>query len=206
MQEALGRDRRPAESFQHQVLGDAERRRDPGAQAVIRDVSHAAPDGFQRIAAPDLPSCHDDAPGGPASKTGDHLGELALPIAGDAGDPDDLARVDLQVDVVQRRRSELAIRADPTQLQGDLSLRLCRAFLLLGEDHFPPDHHSRQLACVRVPGHHSPDHLSAPEDRDTIRNRHDLFELVRDKDDGALLGGYQSQGLEELLGFLWRQL
>jgi len=122
------------------------------------------------------------------------------------GHSDDLTGVHRQIDVVQRRRSQVPGGADLAQLQRNLPLRLRRALFLLGKHHITADHHSRQLTGVRIPGHHGADHLPPSQYGDPVRDRHHLFELVRDEDDGALLRRHQPKRLEEVIRLLGREL
>ena len=46
------------------------------------------------------------------SEAGDHLGQLGLAVAGDGGDPDDLASVDIQRDASQGRQEAVVVGRD----------------------------------------------------------------------------------------------
>ena len=52
---------------------------------------------------------------------GHDLGQLALPIAGDAGDAERFAGADLEIDIPQRGQSLFAEGADAAQLQDGLA-------------------------------------------------------------------------------------
>src|SRR5438105_4060588 len=115
--------------------------------------------------------------------------------------------------ILKRRISSTALarmrrgcRNPWVELQRDLPLRLRRALPLLANHHITADHHSRQLTGVRIPGHHGADHLPPSQYGDPVRDRHHLFELVRDEDDGALLRRHQSKRLEEVIRLLGREL
>ena len=74
----------PAVRLEHDVRGDAEARRDAGPEAVLRHVRDTGPDRGPRIAvAQPFPVDLDDARAR-RPQAGQHLGELALPVARDA--------------------------------------------------------------------------------------------------------------------------
>ena len=129
---------------------------------------------------------------------GDGLQQFALPVAGDAGDADDLARTNREGDIATRSTP----RASTTERFVDLEQR--RAGRLLGlldaQEHAPPHHQLgqfRRRGVGRLEGRH---HLAAAHDRDAIRDRHDLAQLVGDENDGLALLLERAQQLEQRIG------
>ena len=134
-------------------------------------------------------------PDGHGAHAGEHLRQLRLPVAGDAGHAEDLAGVHLQRDVVQGRPPVSAQRRD----LADPEARLAAApdgLLLADAEGRSADHHAGQLALVRGArsgAHHAP----APHDADAIADGPHLAQLVTDEDDGETLAHEAPQGLEE---------
>ena len=56
--------------------------------------------------------------------------------------------------------------------------------LVYDQSDLPPHHHRRQLRFRRFPRNRRPDSLAVAEDRDAVGQRQNLFEFVRNKDDG----------------------
>src|SRR5205814_9362236 len=100
------------------------------------------------VVAGDVDPPDEDRTGGRLAQTEDGLSELALAVPADAGDPQDLARPDFEVDALERRGAAVAPRLE----------------LAHGKDHFIPrrrgtlhdvvqlaaDHRARDLRRVRV--------------------------------------------------------
>ena len=112
---------------------------------------------------------------------GEHLDELALAVAGDAGDADDFPPADGKRDATDRDRPGVVERAQLVQLQP------CRADLAdpgrLNGQFLRADHHAghavrREVVDLAVAGK-----LAAPQDRHLVRKRHHLAEFVRDHQD-----------------------
>ena len=72
----------------------------PGPGAVLGHVGDAGLDGLEDRPVGDVPAVHEDVAGA-GSQPGDDLGQLALAVAGHAGQGEDLARADLEVDIRQ---------------------------------------------------------------------------------------------------------
>ena len=133
-------------------------------------------------------------------ESGDDLGQLALPIAGDAGDAERFARADLQIDIPQRRQSFFAERADAAQLQDGLPGRhgLMRfvGWMLDELGQLAADHQPRQRAAVGFSGRGRRDDLTPAQDADAIGDLQHLVELVRDEDDAEALRRHAAQRLQ----------
>ena len=168
-------------------------------------MADALPDCGQGIAGTHRPSRNRDCPTRQPPHAGDDFGQLALAVAGDPGNADDLTRVDGQVDLLQGERAEIAQGGYPTEIEDHVSLRLGDSLLFLREDNVTPNHHPGQLSRIGLLGQNRPDQLSLTEDGHAGGDRHHLFELVRDKDHGPAFGDHQTEGLEEVLGLLRRE-
>ena len=54
---------------------------------------------------------------------GQHLDQLALAVAGDAGDADDLAGMDLEIDLLQRRQAVVVVGIERRKFEHDVAGR-----------------------------------------------------------------------------------
>src|SRR5436190_1221715 len=85
---------------QDEVVGDAERQDQSEAMTIGRYVGHAGRVDIARIAPGDVLALEDDSAGGGLAQADDPLDELILAVPGHAGDAQDLAGRDVQVDPV----------------------------------------------------------------------------------------------------------
>ena len=137
------------------------------------------------------------------SHPGDRLRELALPVAGDSGDGEDLARANGEGHALDRLLAAVSLRREVVNLEHDLVTWLAR-----GSDsalELPPHHQGRQRLRGGVGGRDRPDRAPGPENRDPIGHRLHLVQLVRDEDDRPALVRHRPHGREERLGFLRRE-
>ena len=130
--------------------------------------------------------------------------KLVLPVAGDAGDAENLARPDLERDVLQRD-AEFARLRQAQALRRELGLAEAARgglgdFLEIGADHHL-GHRARGLPLRIAVG----DDLAAAQDGRGVAERDDLVQLVRDVEDRAAARGELAQRLEQLLDLLRRQ-
>ena len=124
-----------------------------------------------------------DAPGRSRRQTEQGVDQLRLPVALDAGNPDDLALPHDERDALEHRAAFVGEECEVRHLEEHLFLdgRLLR---LRGRQ-LGPDHHLRQLAGVDLGWCGGPHRLPVPHDRYPIRNGQHLVEFVRDEDDGV---------------------
>ena len=87
-----------AEDHHRRVLEDAADEDEAFALAILRREPDAAGDRVGRLADVDHLAVDLDGPAGPRQLAEDHLGELGAPGAHEAGEADDLAGADLEVD------------------------------------------------------------------------------------------------------------
>ena len=120
------------------------------------------------------------------------------------GDPEDLACVDGQADVLQRRAERIVRRqAETAYLQHRAAF--ADEGRRLADRQLATDHHARQAGRRLVPRGGAARHLAAPHDRGGVTQGLDLVELVADVEDGDPLRGELAQGLEELEHRLGRE-
>ncbi len=130
----------------------------------------------------------------------DRLDELVLPVARDAGDPEDLARADLEVDATDSRVATVVRDLQTGHLQD--RGRGMRCAPVDRQLDGPPDHEFGEIVLVRLGRDALADHLAPPDDRDPVRDLEDFVELVADEQDAVTLGRQPAQDLEDLLGLL----
>ena len=136
---------------------------------------------------------------------GQHLDQLALAVAGDAGDADDLAGADRERDVMHGDGAGVVERADLAAsssrgLAGFAGARRLHG-QLLGADHGARHRVRREFGDLAGAGE-----LAAAQDRDVVGEGHDLAELVRDHQDGQLaLDDHVAEHAEHLVGLRRRQ-
>ena len=122
-------DRRVAVALHDQVVGQRQVRGAADARPVLRHVGDAAADdrarrtGWRRGSPPTRTS--------PAARpeAGDDLGQLALAVAGDRRDPDDLARAHVERHLAQRRQPPVVLGRHALDREHDLARlerRACR--------------------------------------------------------------------------------
>ncbi len=134
----------------------------------------------------------------------DRFEQLALAVAGNAGDADDLARVN-----GERRRSRLAgrrVNRSRTRLstsssgspgsRSDFSTRSSTRRPTISSASS-----GGEVSAVSTRRHH----LAAPHDRDAVGDRHDLAQLVGDEDDGLALSLQRPQQVEQRVRLRRRQ-
>src|SRR5881392_1441683 len=115
------RGRRLAVRLEDDVVGDAQPRREPGAEPVLRHVGDPGGDRLPRVAALQLPPGDADRPGCGYAHPGDCLGELALAVARDAGDRDNLSAANAERHVLDGRQAAVAVRSDALELETRLA-------------------------------------------------------------------------------------
>ena len=170
------------------VLGDVGDARGADGGGVERgDVTVAEPD----------PAC-----GRPAG-AGQHLHQLALPVALDAGDAEDLARSELERDALQRRYA--LVRARGQVVDRHHHRTRSRRLLVDAQQHLAPDHQRGDLLLVRVLCREMADHTAAPHHRDAVGDVEDLLQLVADEDDRLARFDQVAQHHEQLLRLLRRE-
>ena len=125
------------------------------------------------------------------------LAQLGLAVSLDAGHAQDLAGPHLEGHVAHRLLAALPLHAQVLDVKHYIA-RLGR-FLAHPQLDRPADHQRRELGAGR--GRRPlPDDLPAPDDRDVVGDRLDLFELVRDEDDRPAALPQFAHDPEQVLG------
>ena len=138
-------------------------------------------------------------PAGRRADAGEHLEELGLAVAGDAGDADDLAGAHRQVDGLQPRD---ALRVDEVEVRaprGPPGRALAGVFSTRSSTRRPTITSASSAGVVSAVTKR-PHHLAAPHHADRVGHRHDLAELVGDEDDRLALGLQVLEDAEEVVG------
>ena len=130
--------------------------------------------------------------------------QLTLTIPIDACNTNDLPCTDLEANVLHRIFfMRLRRYTQPFYVQDHFS-RLCRFFGNLQLD-WATYHHVGQRLLIRVLCFYSANILSLSQHGDTIGDRHDLVELMRDKEDRLSFCGQVFHNLHQLINFLGRK-
>ena len=120
------------------------------------------------------------------AEPGEGLDELVLAVAGDAGDAEDLARPDLEADVLTTSRPRSFVHARrPATVEHHVG-----RMALAAVDHqldIATDHQLGEVVLVRLRGQPLTDHLAAPDDGDPVGDLQHLVQLVADEDDAVAL-------------------
>ena len=192
-----------AVSFHRQVVGDGEVGHQAHPQPVTGDVADAGLDGLAGGAVGDLPTVDADVAPGGRSQSGDHLGQLPLPVAGDTGDPQDLPLVDGEGDAPQRGQPLVVQRLQLLHLQdypaGPAGL------LAQVEEDFPSDHQPGQFRLGGLLGGEGGDDAAGPQHRHPVGEGHHLVQLVGDEDDRLTFVGHLTQRGRQVGCLLGRQ-
>ncbi len=135
-------------------------------------------------------------PAGRVPHAREHLDQLGLPVAGDPGDPQDLARADVERHVRQRGELVRAGRVQAPDAEDRLARRGRRIRGTLDAERWAADHHAGQLALVgRARGR--ADEPPTAEHADAVADGPHLGQLVADEDDRQPVGHERSQRGEE---------
>ena len=141
-----------------------------------------------------------DPPGGRSPQPGDRLDELALTVAVDARDADDLALPHLQADPVHQLDAALVDNRQIGHGQ-HRGARLAGLFVDL-QQHIAADHQPRQLLAGRPLGGQRADHLAAAQHGDPVGDLQHLVQLMGDEDDRRAALRQRADGGEQLLSLL----
>ena len=127
-----------------------------------------------------------------------YLQQLRLAVSGDAGDADDLAGADVQIDAAQPLDAVGIDHAQAAHLQHRGAGP--GGGLVDAQQHLAPDHQLGQRGGVRLGGFDRGHHLAAPHDRNIVGDLHDLAQLVGDQDDGFAFVPQPAQDAKQVIG------
>ena len=183
-----------------------ERRHHALAQAILRHMRQAEVAHLRRVAGMagiDQPATHRQPAAGRRADARQHLQQLGLAVARDAGDADDLAGPQFQPDIVEQ---PYAARVDQGQVLGlqQHFARLLRRLVELHQ-HLAADHQLGQLLGVGLRRAAVGHDLALAHDIDTVGGGHDLAQLVGDQHDRDAARLQRRQDAEQLVGLLRRQ-
>ena len=143
-------------------------------------------------------------PDGRLAQADDRLDELVLAVAGDAGDAEDLAGPDLEVDAADGLVAAVVARRAGPRPASTASAGCDSPRSTVSSTSRPTISSARSSSFVSA-GMPLADDPAAPDDRDPVGDLEDLVQLVADEDDAVALGGEPPQDGEDLLGLLRRQ-
>ena len=110
---------------------------------VFGDVGHPALDCGTRVLVGDILTIHDYATRRALTQAGNHLSQLALSVAGDPRDADDLAGAHLDAEVAQRRDATIVLGANILHRKHHITG--LDGVLLHREDHLAANHQGSEL-------------------------------------------------------------
>ncbi len=172
------------------------------AVAIFGHDAHAALRQLAGGASRDVLPADEHASGRGRDQPGQDVPELALPVALDAREPDDLARPDLEAHV-EPDDAGVVLPLEVLELQpGRLARARRHGARLLGQAgveraHLATDHRAHQRAQVRVLHRDRLDHAAAAHDRRLVRDGADLGQLVGYEHDPAPLDRHPAADVEQ---------
>ena len=199
LQEGAGREFGRGEILQREVFLYRERGNDALGVAVFGDVAHARIDDAARRKPRQFQVAQQDRTRLGHAQARQGIRQFALPVAGHAGQPQDLAAPHLEAGAVQGVVA--AVGTDPEV--GDGQQRLAAAFgaLVVGQHHLVAGHQRRKVRGTvvgRIAGKHQ---LAVAQYGNLVRQGLHFGQLVADEDDGHILRHAGQQG-DEFVGFL----
>ncbi len=178
-EDAAGEGRAPV-VFDDQVLFHAELADHAVAHPLFGDVGQPVSQPPVRLPGGDVVLVEPQPAARGAAQTGDEFGQLALPVAGDPGDPQDLPRPHFQADPSDGRQAAVALSPDVVQAQPHLPLLDRRS--IDAQQHLAPDHQARQFPAVRFGRARRLDDPPVAQHRDAVADRQHFVQLVADED------------------------
>ena len=130
---------------------------------------------------------------------GDDAGKRALPVAGNARDADDLARVRRERG---RRQPGAAVRIGHRHVVEHQQRRARRARRAAALRHRVPDHQRREARAVGARGRAVRHLAPGAQHRDAVGDRQHLVQLVRDEDDREPVRREPAQHAEQAVHLL----
>jgi hypothetical protein len=175
-------------------------------QRIFRDVADPFPSEISDRGSGDVLPEETLAAFGTTQLPQDQISQLALPVAGDPGHADDLACVDLQIDLRQPDRGAFGPCRDLSQFEDRRRAGRCfgprfdggtrQVFL---------EHHPDELVLRRLGPRQAAGHTPASQNRDPVGALQDFVQLVGDEDDGQTIRHQVAQDFKQPVDFLRRQ-
>ena len=197
-QEAGGHHALVVRRGEERVVGERHRRHRAAAEALFGHEGHAEPPPppGRQPAGLDAADLHGEFLR-QRLLARDHAQQLLLAVARYAGDADDLAGVNVEMEVAQVG-AEGVVRGvrQPRQAQAELAAGLRR--VVLAARQLLADHQARHRLRALLRRDALAGDLAAAQHGGGVAELADLVELVADVEDGAAVVGEPAQGLEEL--------
>ena len=191
-------------ALEHQVVFQGIIQHQAVLVPILRDMADAAEIPLVDAHLGQVLAVQGNGAGGHLFQTGQAVNQLRLAVAVDTGDADDLPLPYLEGNVLDRVvLVELGGNGHVLHIQHNLA-RMGRAlmdFQLHGTAH----HHGRECFLGGILGVYRSNQLALPQNRDPVGDRHNLIELVGDKQDGLALSGKAPHDLHELVDLLGSQ-
>ena len=143
-------------------------------------VAHCSDRGAARLSAE-----HPLRARGTGSHAQDQVGQFALPVARYPGDADDLARVDLEIEVTQGGFGTFRRRAHPAKLERRHAFLDRRAIADVEAGKLFPKHEMNQPGFVGLRPQQRPGDAPLAQDGDAVGTVQHFAQLVCDEDDGV---------------------
>ena len=151
-------------------------------------------------------ACDRDRAARARPQPGDRLAQLALPVAGHAGDGDDLTRRHGEARPLHRGQAAVAVDPEPFDLEHRLAPGAVRAGRRArrSSTSWPTISAASEAGVAPAAGAVAMQ-PAAPQHGDAVGDRHHLVQLVRDEDDRPALCRHLAQRLEERVRLLGRE-
>ena len=160
---------------------------------------------WSRVGSNGLP-CTKMRPSVALALAGQHLDQLRLAVAGDAGDADDLAGMDLEVHRLDRRQALVVVGEQAGELRAPPAAAAHRLARRALADLGVADHHAAHLVDAEVGDLAAADLPAVAQHGQLVGEGGHLAELVGDHQDGEVAGlGHAAQQAEHLVGLARRQ-
>ena len=169
--------------------------------AILGNMAHAGLGALTDGCIRDVPALQPDRAAGRLFESRDAVDQLALAVAVNTGDADDLARADIEADAAHGViLVYLAGHYEVFHLKNRLA-RLAGLFLN-GELHIAADHHLGQLFLGGVLNIDRTDILALAQDAAAVGHSHDLVQLMGDEEDALALCLEAAHDLHQLIDLL----
>ncbi len=166
------------EAAQVQIVGDRHARHAAVAERLLRQHPHAARLRLLALRGIAL-ARHDHFARRRRALAAEHFGEFLLPVAGHAGDADDLARMHRQFGDIQTGAAGVTLGAQRLDQQAFLRATLA-APLHAGRRLWLADHHRRHVGRFQIRGAPLAGPAAAPQHRDLVGEFLHFLQLVGD--------------------------
>ena len=200
--QALG-ERRLVEALEDEVAGHRVGADEAVLLAVLGDVGDAETVDRARVVVGDVATVQRDRPALGRAHPAERLDELALAVALDAGDADDLTGAHLQVEAGDGPVLAVVVDLEAGDVEHDVA-GVGLALVDLQHD-AAPDHQVGQPGAVGLRRRGGADELAAAQHGDGVADGDRLAQLVGDEDDRRTGLGQVAHDLEQLVGLARRE-